>query len=96
MQRFGRLGKRATLLDPTGDKVIRIPRPPGSLGLPPAGGLAFRSATSSLPGSDSRIRTEPVAADAAGSFPSIGHDDYHHHAMNTVSGYLAEKSVGHF
>ena len=95
MQRFGRLGKRATLLDPTGDKVIRIPRPPGSLGLPPAGGLALPSATRSLPCSHARMREEPVPADTTGSFPNLRHDDYHHHAINREGGYLVAE-VGHF
>ena len=43
--------------------------------MPAACGLALRLATSPLSYSDLRIRAEPVAADAAGSLPSIGHGD---------------------
>jgi hypothetical protein len=75
-------GKRPAFLNPAGDKVVRVARPPSSLGLAATCGLAFHFTTSPLPHPHARIGAEPMAADAAGSFPSIRHGDYHHRAVS--------------
>jgi len=56
--------------------IIRVPRPPLSLGLLPSRRLAFRLTARPLTHSDPRMGTEPPAADGAGSLPgSGGHRD---------------------
>jgi hypothetical protein len=37
-----------------------------------------------------------MSADAAGSFPSVRHGDYHHHAIRGISGNSVRNLVGHF
>ena len=83
-------------LNTAGDTVVGIPLPPGGLGLAAARRLALRLPTSPLSYSDSWIWAEPMAADAAGSFSSIRHGDYHHRAIRRVSRGLAGRLVGHF
>ena len=62
-------------IHPARDEVIRVSGPPRRLLLPSARFLAFRLGADVLPRSDSRIWTEPPAADRAGSFPRVWHGD---------------------
>jgi hypothetical protein len=74
-ERFQRFIAGATRLDPAASKVVRIPRAPPRLLLPPARGLARRLAASPLPGTNSIVGTKPAMADATRALPGNGHDE---------------------
>ena len=56
-------------------RVVRVLRPPTSLGLFPARPLALPLTARVLTRADPRIGTEPAAADGTGSLPGSGHRD---------------------
>ncbi len=81
-QRFRGRFPRRPLLDSVAPGVVRVPRPPARLRLPPPRRLARRLAAGVLPVSDTWIGPEPPAADRAGSLPSVSHGDLsNHHAI---------------
>jgi len=94
-ERFRRRIAGAALLDPAAGKVIRIPRAPHGLLLPPTQGLAGRLAASPLSGSNSIVGTKPVMADATRTLPGNGHDEPSSpsHAP-TLSGKLGYRQGG--
>ena len=62
-------------LETIAGRVVRVLRPPPSLGLFPSRRLAIRLTARTLTRSDPRIGTEPPAADGTGSLPGSGHRD---------------------
>jgi len=74
-QRFRRLRLGVALLNAVGDGVIRIGGPPPGLGLLPPRRLALRLAARLLTRPHSHMRSEPPAADRAGSLAGLGHGE---------------------
>jgi hypothetical protein len=72
-QRFRHLGLGLAPVQPPGDGIVRILPPPTGLGLPPPRRLTFRPMAGSLAGAYAWIRTEPPAANRAGSLAGLGH-----------------------
>src|SRR5271170_994733 len=64
-----------SLINPPGDSVAWIPAAPTRLRSLTADCLALRLAAGPLPGSHSRARPEPPAADGARSLPGLWHRD---------------------
>ena len=72
-QRFRRPFLGAAPLETIAGGIIRILRPPLSLGLLPSRRLTLRLTACALTLSDPRMGTEPTVADGTGSFPGSGH-----------------------
>jgi hypothetical protein len=74
-ERFRRRINNHPRLDTATRKVIRIPRSPNRLLLPPTRGLAGRLAASPLSATNSVVGTKPAMADATRALPGDGHDE---------------------
>jgi hypothetical protein len=87
--------------NPARDEIVRISVPPPFLLLFSASGLTIRISASSLTGTNSWIRTEPTAANAAGFLSGIWHGGpmittQQQMNQDVSSSFSVFSSVGHF